>query len=126
MSNDLKYTFFKLEYNMPQFIVIIIIIIIVIDVVIPFLYTTAMIITLVRFPCSKHIKYYLEYSAVYGFCPVEGVNGAGGRACCVWQVARSGCLFSWNFSVTRSTDLREAEREEWTKHDAVTALVTRS
>jgi len=40
---------------MLQFIVIFIIIII-IDVV-PFLYTTAMIISLVRFPCSKHIKY---------------------------------------------------------------------
>lgn len=62
MPNDIKYLFFKLEYNMLQFIVIIIII--VIDVVVPFLHTTAMITSLVRFPCSKRIKYYLEYSAV--------------------------------------------------------------
>jgi len=73
MPSDLKYPVFKLEYNMLQFIVIIIIIIIITiiitDVVVPFLYTTAMIISLVRFPCSRHIKYYLEYSAVYGFWP---------------------------------------------------------
>jgi hypothetical protein len=79
---------------MLQFIVIIviitiiifitiIIIIIITDVVVPFLYTTAMIISLIRFPCSRHIKYYLEYSAVYGFWPWKVLaNLADGPAGC--------------------------------------------
>ena len=33
----------------------------------------------------------------------DGPTGCG-------EVARGGCLFAWNFSVTRSTVLTEAER----------------
>jgi len=42
------------------------------------------------------------------------------------EVARSGCSFAWNFSQTRSTVFVEAERRHYTKHDTVSALVTRS
>jgi hypothetical protein len=44
-----------------------------------------------------------QYSAVYGFWPVEDLkelaNGPSGRG----EVARGGRLFAWNVSVTRST-----------------------
>jgi len=122
VPNDLKYPVFKLEYNKLQFIVIIIII----DVFVPFLYTTAMIISLVKFPCNRHIKYCLEYSAVYGFWPVDGVSGAGGRACWVRWVAKGKCLFAGTSVWQGQPSLRRRRQKEWTKHDAVAALVTRS
>jgi hypothetical protein len=48
----------------------------------------------------------------------DGLTGRG-------VVASGGCLFACNFSVTRLTLLTEARRN-WTNHDAVAALVTRS
>ena len=66
------------------------------------------------------------YSAVHAFWPAgeltELADGPTERD----QMARGGCLFAPNFSVTRSTVLRNAERRQWTNHDAVVALVTRS
>jgi len=65
-------------------------------------------------------------SAVVGFWPVknlaelaEGPTGCG-------KVARGGCLFAWNLSVTRTTVRTEAERRRLATHDTVAALVTRS
>lgn len=49
-------------------------------------------------------------SAVDGFLAGGGDSGAGWRAYWVSDVARGGCLFSRNFSVTRSTVLTEACR----------------
>ena len=40
----------------------------------------------------------------------EGVRGAGGRATESGEVARRGCLFAWNFSVTRAAVFTETER----------------
>ena len=50
------------------------------------------------------------YSAVHGFWPVEDLAelAGGPTGCC--EMAKGGCLFAWNFSVTRSTVLTEAER----------------
>ena len=51
-----------------------------------------------------------RYSAVHGFWPVEELaelaDGPTGRG----EVARGGCLFAWNISVTRSPLLTGAER----------------
>ena len=50
------------------------------------------------------------YRAVHGFWPAaELVELADGRTGC-GEVARGGCLFAWNFGMTRSTVLIEAER----------------
>jgi hypothetical protein len=50
------------------------------------------------------------YGAVRGFWQVEdSAELADGPAGC-GEVARGGCLFVWNFSVTRSTVLTEVER----------------
>ena len=52
-----------------------------------------------------------RYGTLLLFCPVEdnteladGPTGSG-------QVARGGCLFAWNFSVTRPNVLAEARRQ---------------
>ena len=49
----------------------------------------------------------------------ELADGPTGRG----EMARGGCSFAWNFSVTGSTVLTEADRRHQTKHGAV--LVTR-
>ena len=62
------------------------------------------------------------YSAVLGFCPVEeladGPTGCG-------EVARGGCLFARNFSLTSSAVLTVAERMA-RPNTTLAALVTRS
>jgi hypothetical protein len=50
-----------------------------------------------------------DYSTVHEFRPVELVELAGGPNGC-GEVARGGCLFAWNFIMTRSTVLWEARR----------------
>jgi hypothetical protein len=50
------------------------------------------------------------YNAMDGFCQVEQLAElADGHIGC-GEEARGGCLFTWNFSVTRITVLTEAER----------------
>ena len=52
----------------------------------------------------------VAYIAVHGFWPVEKlVELADGPTGC-GEVARSGCLFEWNFSASRSAVLTEADR----------------
>ena len=46
------------------------------------------------------------YGAVHGFWQVESVELADGPAGC-GEVVRGGCLFVWNFSLTRSNVLTE-------------------
>jgi hypothetical protein len=61
--------------------------------------------------------WYSLYSAVHSFWPVEELEElADGPSGCE-EVARGGSLCAWNFSVTRSTVIMEAE---------IKALVTRS
>jgi len=57
----------------------------------------------------SHVTRRIAYIAVHGFWPVEmlveltdGPTECGG-------VARGGCLFAWNFSVTRSAVFTEAK-----------------
>ena len=52
---------------------------------------------------------HISYSAVYGFRPMQLAELADGPTEC-GKVARGGCSLAWNFSVTRSTVRREAER----------------
>jgi hypothetical protein len=49
------------------------------------------------------------YGAVHGFWQVESAELADGSTGC-GEVARGGCLFVWNFSLTRSTVLKEVKR----------------
>jgi len=60
---------------------------------------------------SKIIRNFF-YSTVHGFWPVEvlaeladGPTGCG-------EVAMGGCIFVWNFSVTRTAILTEAEKRD--------------
>jgi len=47
---------------------------------------------------------------MHGFWPLEEIAElADGPTGCT-EVARGGCLFAWNFSVSRSTVLTETER----------------
>lgn len=50
---------------------------------------------------SKFIRNFF-YSTENGFWPVEVLARFG-------EVARGGCIFAWNFRVTRTTVLKEAE-----------------
>jgi len=50
------------------------------------------------------------YSAVHGFWPVEELAELAGGPTACGEMARGGCLCAWNFSVTRSPVLTEAER----------------
>ena len=50
----------------------------------------------------------LQYSA--WFCLLEDLAELADEPTGFGEVARGGCLFAWNFSVTRSTVLTEAER----------------
>jgi len=51
------------------------------------------------------------YNEVQSFWSVEGLAElAGGPTICA-DVARGVCLLAWNFSVTRSTVLTDAERK---------------
>jgi hypothetical protein len=47
---------------------------------------------------------------MHGFWPVEGLAELVDEPTRCDDVARGGCLFAWNVSVTRSTVLTEAER----------------
>lgn len=51
--------------------------------------------------------------------PSDGPTGCG-------EVGRRGCLFAWNFAVTRSTVLDGGGGKDFTNHDAIAALATRS
>ena len=51
-----------------------------------------------------------RYSAVHGFWPVEELAKLADEPTGRCEVAKSGCLFAWNFSVTRSPVLAGAER----------------
>jgi hypothetical protein len=47
---------------------------------------------------------------VNGFWPVEELAEVADGPTGCGEIARGGCSFAWNFSVTRSTVLTEAER----------------
>jgi hypothetical protein len=50
-------------------------------------------------------------SAKHGFWPVEELKElTDGLVCVCSDVGNNGCLFTWNFSVTRPTVLSEGER----------------
>jgi len=59
---------------------------------------------------SKHRTECTLYSAVNGFWPVEELAEVADGSTGCGEMARAGCSFAWNFSVTRSTVLTEAER----------------
>ena len=67
----------------------------------------------------------IQYSAVRGIWPLEewAELAAGPTGC--GEVARGGCLFPWNFSVTRWRVLTDVERRTRTKHDADSLLFYR-
>jgi len=50
------------------------------------------------------------YSAVRGFWPTEELAELANGLTVYGEVARGGCLFPWNFSVSRSTVLTEEVR----------------
>jgi len=50
------------------------------------------------------------YSAVHGFWPAEVLAELAEVPTGCGEVARGGCLFAWNFRVTRSSIPLEAER----------------
>jgi hypothetical protein len=47
---------------------------------------------------------------VHDFCPARELAELVNEHTACGEVAKGGCLFAWNFSVTRSTVLRKAER----------------
>jgi len=47
-----------------------------------------------------------SYSAVNGFWPVEKFAELADGSTGCGEVAKDGCLFAWNFRMTRSTVLR--------------------
>jgi len=59
--------------------------------------------------CAAHAILYLCTVCCFAFGR-WGVSGAGGRATGLCEVARGGCLFACNFSVTRSTVLTEVRK----------------
>ena len=52
------------------------------------------------------------YSAVYNFWPVEDLEELADGPTGCGELARGGCVLFWNFSVTRSAVLTEADRKE--------------
>ena len=48
----------------------------------------------------------------FGFWPVEVIAQLADWPTGSQEVARGGCLFAWNFSVTRSTLLMEADKKD--------------
>jgi hypothetical protein len=63
----------------------------------------------VQFEDIEHGAVYVQYSALHGFWPVEEstklVDEPTGRG----EVAKGGCSFAWNFSVTRPPVLTGTE-----------------
>ena len=64
------------------------------------------------------------YSTLLHFWPGEELTELADGPTGCGQVARGGCLFAWNFSMTRLTVLTGVEGRHLTEHDAVTAQVT--
>jgi len=50
-----------------------------------------------------------RYSALHGFWPVKDLAELADGPSCRGAVVRGGCLFVWNFSVTRTDVFSEAE-----------------
>jgi hypothetical protein len=51
------------------------------------------------------------YSTLLLLWPVEELAGLADEPSGIGEVARGGCLFAWNFSVTRSTVLNEGREK---------------
>jgi hypothetical protein len=52
-----------------------------------------------------------RYGTLLLFCPVEDLTELADRPTASGQVAKGGCLFTWNFIVTRPKVLAEARRQ---------------
>ena len=64
-------------------------------------------------------------NVVQSFWPVEELEELADGPTVYAEVARGGCLFAWNFSLTRSSVglHKRAQRRHRTKHEAVSVLV---